>query len=343
MNTFLRRSVLATAAAVIVAVSGAIVHAQERPRVGLGGAAPDRQGDNQAMQRRWARFADRFVQQRMDPLAAGRAAVGADAVVQVRRWLTRYGDSRLISSDDLNPVDQAHIEMAEIHLVRKEYQACMDRLQRIVDEAEREEKDAVWLARLNRANVSRQHIGNMLEAVREYKLVRGRWAAFAVPLLLDCYDELGRLDEAVDLLAKEYDPDDPGLKLGLLRVVAEMHRRHGDVDMAYQCYERITKEFSREQIERFIAEAAAFGETKRIQSEELAEQGNHLEAEKVRKEAAGRVAALRAQGRVEEADAVEITISDEPTADVRRPIVLEVPEPGNLQHRLPMEIPRVQD
>jgi len=304
--------------AVIVLSYGA-VYAQEAARPAR------RQEDNPRAQRRVAQFMDRFVQRRMDPLAGGRAAVGADAVTQAKRWLDQYGDSRLISSEDINPVDQAHIKMAEIHLGRKEYQACMERLQLIVDEAEGKESDAVWLARLNRANVARRHIGNMPEAVREYTLARGRWAAIALPLLLDYYGEIGQLDEAVDLLAKDYDPDDPGLKLGLLRVVAELHQARREVDKAYQCYERITKEFSREQVEKLIADAAAFGEAKRAQSEGLAAAGRKVWAGKVRKEAAARAAVLRAQGRVEEAGALEEAMGEAPADDLLERVMGNVP------------------
>ena len=80
------RTGLASAAMAFTLLLCGVVHAQavERPA--------RRQDDNPRVQRRVAQFMDRFVQRRMDPLAAGRAAVGADAVTQARNWLNQYGD-----------------------------------------------------------------------------------------------------------------------------------------------------------------------------------------------------------------------------------------------------------
>ena len=263
-----------------------------------GGGQVNWQARRQAMQ-------GDYVRRQIDAMVRGQT-YGRPLSTQIKQWLDRNGDKFLILSSDLNAVDAAHLSIAEIHLKKKQYEPCLARLQTIITQAGGKENDAVSLAYLNRANVQRKHIGNVQQAIKEYKLVKGRWQALSLALLLDCYSELGQLDKAVDVLMKEYGAENElGLKLGLLRQVAKLYEKNDDLDKALAYYDRITKEFTREQIDKITDNASKFAETMKRQAEELKETGREAASVKLRNELNDRIAIFRAQGRDEEADAMQ--------------------------------------
>jgi len=220
------------------------------------------------------------------------------------RWLNRYSESHLIRPGNLNPVDDAHYSVAEIYLRKERYADCIQRLQKVID-SYKEENETVWVTRLNMGNVERRR-GAVQQAIEQYKRVKGRWAGYAQRRLLATLEESGLLDEAVSLLEARYkESTDKGERLALLRRIAELYARNGEDDKAIETYDRITREFSREEMAGLVQAARDYVAERADRVLELIRTGRGDEAHRLMEEIEQRLAVLRAQGRGAEADAME--------------------------------------
>ena len=239
-------------------------------------------------------------------------------------WLDKHLKTTLLRAEDMNRMDEAHYAVAEIRLAQGQHDACLARLSKVLDEAGRKENETVWVTRLNRANVCRVPLGDIQQAIREYRLVKGRFAPLAQHLLVRTLEEADRLEDAVAILKEDYGAaPTPGKKLAMLWRVADF-------------YDRITREFSREQLEA-LAFAERISEDKaslREQADKILEgrdQGGFDRADRDEKQllraTRRRIAALRAGGHDQEADALAEALKTarkrlepgEPPRDAARP------------------------
>lgn len=297
----------------LTTVSSAQPEERPEPRAqGQGDRRPQRRGDRGARRpgrdggrdvrlRMGEQFMNRRMAEVMEQIKEGRAIPP-----EVEDMLERFGGRVLLRSPNMNAVDAAHYSVAEIHLRGGKHQECLKRLQKVIAEAGDEKNDTVWVTHLNCGNIYRHHIGNMQEAIREYKLVQGLWGGFAQRQLLRTYEEMDRLDEAVKLLTDELNAAaEPGAKLVLLRRIAELYERNDEPEKAIRYYDQITREFTRKQIAEMVKAAVDSVEKQVDRIVQLRREERFEEAERIVRAMHQRMAALRAQGRHAEADGME--------------------------------------
>ena len=286
----------------------------ERPQPDRRGM--DRQPDDrrQPGERRFQaeRFGDRMPMMRRDLQARGverimrRVAEGEPIEPEQEMWLERYMAENLLRSPSMNAIESAHYAVAEIYLRRGDHGKCVARLQEVVDGAGKRQDEPVWVTHLNIANVCRKRLGDMQRAIKEYKLVKGAWAAFAERQLLGTLEEMGKLDEAVKILEGQYKTaKEKGEKLALLRRIAELYLRNNEEEKAIATYDRIAKEFTAKDLEEMKQAAVEFVKKTADKIAALREEGKHEEAERLTIELRRRLGTLRAQGRTDEVQVME--------------------------------------
>jgi len=223
---------------------------------------------------------------------------------QMEQWLAAYSESHLIRPSDLNPVDDAHYSVAEIYLRKEQYADCLQRLRKVIESAG-EENETAWVTHLNMGNVERRR-GAIQQAIEEYKRVKGRWAGYAQRRLLATMEESGLLDEAVAVLEANYArATDRGEQLAILKRIADIYARNGEDEKAIATYDRIASEFGRDEMDRLVQAANEYVVQRMDRAMEFLRAGQEDEIEPIEQEIQQRIAALRAQGRDAEADAMQ--------------------------------------
>ena len=260
------------------------------------------------LERRGAQPAGRLreFQQRTLESMMRRIETGTPVGPDQERWLERHLVTHLLRLPSMNAVESAHYAVAEIYLNRGEHMKCLERLQTVLDSAGNRQDDVVWVTHLNIANICRRQQGDVQRAIREYKLVKGTFAGFAQRELLRTLEEMGELDEAVAILEKEYDAAmQKGEKLALLTRIAETYVRNNEEEKAIAVYDRIVAEFTAADIEEMRKAAADYVKKNAEKVIALREAGRFDEAERTIQETHRRLDTLRAQGRGDEARAME--------------------------------------
>lgn len=247
----------------------------------------------------------RFFGRRIEDIVR-RVEEGGQVEPEQERWLEQYLKENLLRSPSLNAIESAHYAVAEIYLRRQDHAKCAERLRKVVEEAGERQDEAVWISHLNIANVCRRHLGDMQRALKEYKLVKGGWAAYAERELLGTYEEMGKLEDAIKILDGQYKAAaEKGEKLALLRRIAELYLRNDEEGKAIAAYDRIAKEFSAKDIVEMKKSAAEFVKKNADKVIALHEVGKHDEAERLTMETRRRLGTLKAQGRTDEAESME--------------------------------------
>ena len=225
---------------------------------------------------------------------------------QMEQMLERAIGSRLLRSPGLSPIDLAHYSVAEIHLQQKDIDLCLKRLQTVLDSHPDQANEAVWVTHLNLALLNRAQRGDVQSALKHFKQVQGLWAGFARQQLLKTYEEAGQIEEAAALLKSDTgNADEKGARLAMLRAIAELYQRNQQHDKAIEYYDKITKEFTAEDIAAIIK--AVQDQVKQSADKVIAlrNEGRHEEARQLIQQAEARLRTLRGQDRHEEADAYQ--------------------------------------
>ncbi|MBL7133030.1 MAG: hypothetical protein ISS78_02940 [Phycisphaerae bacterium] len=228
------------------------------------------------------------------------AAVHPEQHLRIERYLMNH----LIKAPSLNTVESAHYAVAEIHLRRGDHQKCLQRLQQVLREAGERQDNAVWLTHLNIANISRIHLGDVQQAIREYALVKGPLAGYAQGELLRTFEEMGQVAEAVAILQKRCEAaTDKGAKLSLLKQIADLYARNNDEEKAIAAYDRIAGEFTSAEVEKMKKAAAQYVLDQADEVIRLRNAHRFEEAERVMHQVRRRETLLRSQGRTDELQA----------------------------------------
>jgi tetratricopeptide (TPR) repeat protein len=133
--------------------------------------------------------------------------------------------------DRLNIVDMAYYQIAGIHLNRKQYDQVAATLEQLIKKSP--DKAAVSLTHFNLAELYRTKLNNKERAVAEYKLVTGRYAAYAMRRLASLFEETKEIDEAVEQLeALGKTSKDNAQKVMALKELAALLTRSGRHDEA---------------------------------------------------------------------------------------------------------------
>jgi len=103
---------------------------------------------------------------------------------------------RLRYDERLNFIDAAYFQVAELQVGKKEYQQAVAALEKLIEKSP--DPFAKSLAHLNLAELYRKELGNSDKAVAEYKKVTGELALDAQQRLAQLFEELDKVDEAVE-------------------------------------------------------------------------------------------------------------------------------------------------
>jgi len=254
-----------------------------------------------------------------------------------QRSLERVIGTRLFRSPKMNPIDLAHYSIAEIYLREQKIDECLKRLQTVLDQYKDKENETAWVTHLNMAIIYRKLRGDIQQALDHFKKVKGLWAGFARQQLIQTYEETGQIEEAVALLKTSHEGvEEKGARLAMLRSIAELYERNRQPDKAIEYYNKITEEFTPEDIAKMINSIKE--EVKRDAEQVIAlrKERRFEEAERIMQRARNRLNSLRAQGRNEEAEAFEHALGQ-----VRRSIERAGREPRPPRPReQPAEPPR---
>jgi len=259
-------------------------------------------GDREELRRRMRRF---YEQRQMERLMRN-LREGRPMDPGTQRWLERAIGTRLLRSPGMNAIDLAHYSIAEICLREQRIDDCLKRLQTVLGQYKEKENETVWVTHLNMAIIYRKLRGDVQQALDHFKKVKGLWAQFARQQLLQTYEETGQIEEAVALLKAAHEGvEEKGARLAMLRSIAELYERNQQPDKAIEYYDKITKQFTPEDIAKMIE--AVKEEVKRDAEQviELRKERRFEEAERMMQQARNRLSSLRAQGRREEAEAFE--------------------------------------
>lgn len=304
-------------AVLIATISSPVLQAQERPeeRPAKPGRRrerpemPERRGMPEGRNRDFRARMRGFYEKRQMERIMRNMAEGQPIEPHMERLLESWSGKFLFRAAPMNAIVSAHYSVAEIYLRQGKHTACLKRLQQVLDGAKGEEGETVWVTHLNMADICRKQVGDMQQALEHYKRVKGNWAAYARRQLLRTFEEMGQLDDAVALLKKEHkEADEKGAKLALMRSIAELYERNQEHEKAVEYYNRITREFTPEDLQAMVKAAKDYVNERTDKVLELRTQRRFEEAERLIHEATRRLAALRAQGRREEAEAMQQAI-----------------------------------
>jgi len=225
---------------------------------------------------------------------------------QEERLVERYLATNLLRAPSMSAVDGAHYSIAEINLRRGDYATCLERLERVLTSAGEAEDETVWVTHFNIANLCGTQTGDVQRAVNEYACVKGMWAGMAQVSLLRTLEEIGELDQAVTRVLRQQDvATETGEKIALLKRLAELYQLNEEPDKAVEIYDRITKEFTRADVEKIKKDAVQYVLDGARKARQLRD-GGQFEAAREQIDAMRfRLATLRAQGRMDEVHAMK--------------------------------------
>lgn len=225
---------------------------------------------------------------------------------RMERMFERLIGSSLLRSPGMNPIDLAHYSVAEIHLQQKEVDNCLKRLQTVIEAHKEQQNETVWVTHLNLGLLYSKLRGDIQQSLTHLKQVQGLWAAFARRQLLKTYEEAGQLEAAVALLKTENQGvEEKGARLAMLRSIAELYQRNEERQKAIEYYDKITKEFTPDDVAGMVKAAEAEVKQYADQVTALLKENRREEVEQIIRKAENRLSALRAQDRREEAEAFE--------------------------------------
>ena len=148
------------------------------------------------------------------------------------------GRDGIVRSSRLNVIDAAYFDVASLLMVKEEYEEAVAELRKVIEGSP--DADAISAAHLSAGNILRQKIGNIEEAVKEYKLVSGRYAEWATRQIVQAYEEIGETGKAIDVLKEMLaTAGKPEEKVSLLRQMAEVYKKSKNTDMAIETLRKI--------------------------------------------------------------------------------------------------------
>jgi len=164
-----------------------------------------------------------------------------------RRALKRGREREVfIGLGGLNVIDRALFSIAEVLHEKGQYEDAITELKKVAQETPDELAQSA--AHLTAGNIYYVNLGNVDEALAEYKQVRGPLAEMARDKIVACCLEADKPADAVAVMEEAFaQAQEPMEKAGLLFRIAEIHRRSGDLDQAIEAYRRVPRVITYEQ------------------------------------------------------------------------------------------------
>ena len=179
----------------------------------------------------------------------------------------------------MNVIDAAYYQIAEIHMEEEQHEEAAEQLAIIVAKSPVEE--AVSAAHLNLAHLYRKHLQAPDKAIQEYRLVKGELRGRAIHELVNTYEEQDQWEEAAKSLEELLtETEDKHAKVGLLQMLAELCRRHGESEKAIAALRRIPETLTYEEA-LHMQRGGEDAEALKREIHELHRVGRHEEAERL--------------------------------------------------------------
>jgi tetratricopeptide (TPR) repeat protein len=149
-------------------------------------------------------------------------------------------DGPILSTPEGNAVDQARFQIAALLVEQKKYEDAIGELLKMTEESPDETAQAA--AHLSAGNIFRQCIKDYDKAIEQYREVKGRLTDAATKLIVETYQEAGEPEAAIkeleNILSKA---QEPGQKVRLLTLIADVYRRSGNTDKAIETLRKVTE------------------------------------------------------------------------------------------------------
>ena len=193
----------------------------------------------------------------------------------------------ILSPFEANAVDQARFQIAGLLVEQKKYEDAIGELLKTAEES----PDPICggAAHISAGNVFRQGLKETDKAIEQYREVKGKLADLATRYMVETYQEANKPEEAVklleDILAKT---QEPGQKVRLWNMMAEVYRRSGQPDRAIEALRKITESIGYDDAEAmrkgWVDEEAQFDKME-AKIRDLRADGRNEEADRLQREA----------------------------------------------------------
>lgn len=249
----------------------------------------------------WATERDQDERERMEELADAEAR--GDVEDELRLELDRYWATHLRRCP-MNAIESARYSAAEIRLRQGNAKDAVRTLERaLTDETPAELRN---VTHLNLAEIHRRRLRDVDAAAKHYAKVSGPLRHLARSYMLRMLTEAGKTDQAVKTLKRLADEaKEKGEKLALLHRLAAFYKRQDAPEQALAVYERITKEFTPDDIRQMRQAAVREAEATIQRIIQLQQQEHPDDAERLERQIHLRARDLRLAGRHDELKAFE--------------------------------------
>jgi tetratricopeptide (TPR) repeat protein len=205
---------------------------------------------------------------------------------------------------NMDGLESAQYSVAEMLLQKGDVNGAVAALQEIAAKAKGEDvRDTTYY---NLGEIYRRRLNDMESAAKNYRQVTGSLRHRASKQLLNMLADAGKVDDAGkatdELVARA---KEKGEKLALLHRLAIVYKRHKMPDKALAVYQRITKEFTPEEMKQIIAATELEVKTTFRKMRNLQREGGGQEMMRLQEQMQRRPQELRAAGRWDEFNAYQ--------------------------------------
>jgi len=238
----------------------------------------------------------RHVLERMEELAEAeaRGRLGPGEQMELKKYWSTH-----LRRCPMNALESAHCSIAELHLQRGNPKAAIQALNKIL--AATEDPQIRNVTHLNLAEVYHRRLNDSAKAIKHYHQVGGPLRHRARYRMLAVLAEKGKPDEAAQLVAKFVgDAKEKGERLALLHRLAVLYKQSYMPDQALATYQRITKEFTPDDIKQMRQAMVRQVNTAVQQITALRERDQWEAAERLERQLHGQAHELRLANRWDE-------------------------------------------
>jgi len=238
----------------------------------------------------------RHGRERMEELAdaEARGETGPEERLELRAYWANH-----LRRGEVNALESARYSAAELHLQLGDPKAAIAELTKVLAEAQNQVVSD--LTHFNLAEVHRRRLNDTDSAVKHYRLVGGDLSDRARRFMVAMLAERGKPDEAAKLLEADIAAaKEKGEKLVLLHRLAALYCGSNLLENALAIYQRITKEFTPDDLKQMREAAAKEASAAIDQMIAFRDQGRGDEMERFQRRLDRRARQLRGAGRWDE-------------------------------------------
>lgn len=178
---------------------------------------------------------------RIQPVEGGRPGFGGGMMQQGTQKALRYDDR-------LNVIDNAYFEMAELQITKQQPQPAIDTLEQLLKVTNN--AFTISLTHFNIGQICRTKLNNTARAAEEYQKVTGECSLDAIDALVQMFEELDKVNDAVAALNKiAAESKDDFQKCVSLKKLSELLAKNDRHDEAVEALRKLTQAIPYEKAE----------------------------------------------------------------------------------------------